>query len=82
MKCPRCEEELKFGPPHECSQAASVSDSPGFDLLTDKQGKELRILLNAINKVTAQHRHGMLVTKKALDNLANRQLDFENLLGS
>ena len=31
MKCPRCEEELKFGPPHECSQAATVSDSPEFD---------------------------------------------------
>lgn len=37
-------------------------------------------LLLAVNKVTAQHRHHNLPTKKALDNLANRQLEYEESL--
>lgn len=34
-------------------------------------------LLWAVNKVTAQHQHHNLPTKRALDNLANRQLEYE-----
>ena len=37
-------------------------------------------LLNMVNKVTGQHRHGLKVSTRNLDNLCNRQLDFESYL--
>lgn len=39
--------------------------------------KELRRLLNKVNRVTAYHRHGNPVPAKALDDLSNAQLDYE-----
>lgn len=40
----------------------------------------LRRLLNKVNKVTAYHRHGNVIPKAALDELANAQLDYEQSL--
>lgn len=37
-------------------------------------------LLNKVNAVTAPHRHGIPVTRNALDNLANRQIEVESLI--
>ena len=39
--------------------------------------KELDRLINKVNKVTSNHRHGNLVSDKMLNDLANAQLDYE-----
>jgi len=39
-------------------------------------------LLMTINKVTAYHRHGNPIQKKALDNLSNEQIEMEQWLKS
>lgn len=40
--------------------------------------KELNHLLNKVNKVTAYHRHGNPISPKALDELSNAQIEYEN----
>lgn len=41
---------------------------------------EVRMFLCKVNKVTAPHRHGQSISKRALSNLANAQIDLEELL--
>lgn len=40
---------------------------------------KLKHLLNKVNRVTAYHRHGNDIPMKALDDLANAQLEFEDM---
>ena len=40
----------------------------------------LRRLLNKVNKITATHRHGNIVSKKMLDDLYERQLEVEQFI--
>ncbi len=42
--------------------------------------KALRSILNKVNRVTAEHRHGFKVRTKFLDDLSNRQIDVENMV--
>ena len=39
--------------------------------------KELKHLLNKINKVTSCHRHGRPIPEKYLDELSNAQIEYE-----
>jgi len=39
--------------------------------------KELKHLLNKINKVTSCHRHGRPIPEKYLDELADAQIEYE-----
>jgi len=39
--------------------------------------RKVESLLNKVNAVTCKHRHGQPLAKKHLDNLSNRQLEFE-----
>lgn len=41
---------------------------------------DIQSLLNKVNKVTAPFRHTGKVSDKALTELCNRQIDFENVL--
>lgn len=38
------------------------------------------LLLCKINKVTVNHRHGIPISKKSLDNLSNFQIEYENFI--
>ena len=40
----------------------------------------IEMLLCKVNKVTAYHRHGQKIPEKALDDLANFQVEFEESL--
>jgi hypothetical protein len=40
----------------------------------------INMLLCRVNKVTAPHRHGQPISKAALDNLSNEQIDIEEWL--
>jgi hypothetical protein len=42
----------------------------------------ISMLLCKVNKVTAPHRHGQIIPKSALDDLANYQIEFEAALKS
>lgn len=45
--------------------------------MTILRRKELRHLLNKLNKVTACHRHGREIPESYLDDLCNAQVDYE-----
>ena len=51
----------------------AASNRFGFGM----ESKELKHLLNKVNRVTSNHRHGRAVTEQALDDLANAQIDYE-----
>jgi len=42
--------------------------------------KQIELFMGKVNKVTAPHRHGNPIPKRALDELSNRQLDIEKIL--
>lgn len=42
--------------------------------------RALNMLLNKVNRVTAEHRHGFKVRTKFLDDLSNRQIDVEKMV--
>jgi hypothetical protein len=46
----------------------------------DKLKEAIQGLTNKVNKVTAAHRHGGKPSVRALDELSNRQIDFENFI--
>lgn len=43
----------------------------------EQMTKELRHLLNKVNRVTSCHRHGREVSQRDLDDLANAQVEYE-----
>ena len=45
-------------------------------------GQMILTLLCKVNKVTAYHRHGQKIPQRALDDLANYQIEFEAALKS
>lgn len=46
----------------------------------DKYKKAMRKLLNAVNKVSSNHRHGTEQRVSSMDNLCNVQLEVEELI--
>lgn len=50
------------------------------DTVVEMPLRTIRRLLNAVNGVTAPHRHGNEISNRALDSLSNVQLDVEKEL--
>ena len=50
---------------------------PQNTITTPVERRDLAYLFCKINKVTAYHRHGAKIPQRALDELANFQIDFE-----
>lgn len=48
--------------------------------LLEEYKRQMQSLMNKVNRVTAYHRHGNVVSKKSLDELSNRQLDVEKAI--
>lgn len=45
-----------------------------------KEIEKIELFLARVNKVTSSHRHGQVISKRALDNLSNSQIDMEKWL--
>lgn len=48
--------------------------------MEQKDIDRIELFLARVNKVTSNHRHGQPISKRALDNLSNSQLDMESWL--
>jgi PleD family two-component response regulator len=84
---------VKEPPPLECETCASrrtccgacdtewemlpVGTKDRLVAMVEAQERQLRRLLNKVNRVTAFHRHGAPVPTDALTELANRQVEVE-----
>jgi hypothetical protein len=80
MECMICGEELKhelhFCPGGQTDRASLLSAG----LVAPELKRQLDRLLNPVNAVTCQHRHGLKPRDKDLTRLANRQIEVEEAL--